>query len=521
MRVNLPVTQQEYVFPDGDMLVSMTDTQGRITHCNRAFCDTSGYSYEELMGQPHNLIRHPDMPAEAFKDMWTTIGRGRPWSGIVKNRRKNGDHYWVQANATPIMKNGKPVGYMSVRFKPSRQEVQAAEALYKTMNAVEKSGGSRTFKLHAGRVRPLGWRDTLGKLHRTTLTQRLAFALVCMVCLGMLPDFLGYDSPMHKWYQFFGLLTGAGLVVWWFNTKLNAAIETAEKLATDIAGCNLTEPIEVHENQTLESLLRPMMQIHVNLRAVIGDVREEIEAFIAATQHIASGAVDLSSRTEAQASSLEQTAASMEELASTVRQTADTAAEVASTSSESTAVVSRSGKAISAMTDTMQAMEKSSRKISEIISVIEGIAFQTNILALNAAVEAARAGEQGRGFAVVASEVRALAQRSATAAKEIKDLIGSSTDLVSASTQQMATAAATIGEVVSSVNRTSDLIHQITSATKEQAIGIGQVNEAVNHLDSVTQQNAALVDSTTEAVSQLSRRTEVLERSVSLFNLGK
>ena len=155
MRTNLPVSHKEYFFPESQLLVSTTDARGHITHCNTAFAEVSGYSYDELMGQPHNLIRHPDMPPEAFKDMWATIGRGRPWSGIVKNRRANGDHYWVEANVTPILDNGKPVGYMSVRFRPTREQVAAAEALYAKV-AQERASGHHTFKLHAGRVRPLG-----------------------------------------------------------------------------------------------------------------------------------------------------------------------------------------------------------------------------------------------------------------------------------------------------------------------------------------------------------------------------
>ena len=140
MRVNLPVTQREFETPDSVLIVSTTDPQGRITHCNRSFVEVSGYTYEELIGQPHNLIRHPDMPAEGFKDLWQTIGRGRPWSGVVKNRRKNGDHYWVLANVTPIMENGKPAGYMSVRQRATREQIAEAEALYARIAAERESG---------------------------------------------------------------------------------------------------------------------------------------------------------------------------------------------------------------------------------------------------------------------------------------------------------------------------------------------------------------------------------------------
>lgn len=187
MRLNLPVSQQQYPMADGTMLVSTTDVQGRITHCNRAFTEVSGYTYEELIQQPHNLIRHPDMPPEAFKDMWSTIGRGRPWSGVVKNRRKNGDHYWVVAHVVPIMKDGKPQGYMSVREKARTDQIQAAEALYAQL-AKERESGRHTFKLHAGRVRQLGLRDLPGKLHRLSLTQRLSAGMGLTVA-AMLSSF--------------------------------------------------------------------------------------------------------------------------------------------------------------------------------------------------------------------------------------------------------------------------------------------------------------------------------------------
>lgn len=165
MRQNLPITQREYPFPPNRTLVSVTDLKGRITYCNPAFIEVSGYSREELLGQPHNLVRHPDMPAEAFRDMWATIESGRPWAGVVKNRRKNGDHYWVVANATPMMDAGRITGYLSVRNQPSREAIQGAEALYATMQA-EAAQGRLQHVLKAGRVRRTGWRGQL-----QTLTQ--------------------------------------------------------------------------------------------------------------------------------------------------------------------------------------------------------------------------------------------------------------------------------------------------------------------------------------------------------------
>ena len=183
MQVNLPVTQKEFQVPASALIVSTTDPQGRITHCNNTFVEVSGYTYSELMGQPHSLVRHPDMPPEAFKDLWATIGRGRPWSGIVKNRRKNGDHYWVRAHVTAILEGGKPVAYMSVREHATRAEIQAAEALYAKV-AAERASGHRTVKLHAGRVRRLGWRDLPARMHRLSLTSRLGLGMAATLALS-------------------------------------------------------------------------------------------------------------------------------------------------------------------------------------------------------------------------------------------------------------------------------------------------------------------------------------------------
>jgi aerotaxis receptor len=521
MRTNLPVTQHEYDFPADDMLVSITNIQGRIIHCNQAFVETSGFSYDELMDQPHNLIRHPDMPAEAFKDMWATIGRGRPWNGIVKNRRKDGDHYWVRAFAMPILENGKPTSYMSVRFKPSRQEVDAAQALYARLQEQERTG-QRRIRLHAGRVRKLGWRDLPGRLHRTTLTQRLGAALCGVILLGMLPDLLlGPTTLLQIGARLAALVAGSAVLLAWYDARLSRSVRLAEQLARDIAGCDLSRPVTLRDNMPLESVLRPLMQVHINLRAVIGDVREEIGAFIATSASIARGAQDLAARTESQASSLQQTAASMEQLASTVRQTAEAAGEVAQTSAHGSSVVRRSADAMTEVGGSITSIAQSSRQIASTIGVIEGIAFQTNILALNAAVEAARAGEQGRGFAVVAAEVRALAQRAASAAHEIRDVIGTSTGLVDTSTRQMDGAARSVTDVVQAVERTGTLVQQITVATREQAQGIAQVNDAISQLDGVTQQNAGLVEAMNSHVQLMSQRSAVLEKSVGLFRLRR
>ncbi len=518
MRVNLPVTQREYDYPADRMLVSMTDSKGVITHCNHAFVETSGFTYEELIGQNHNLVRHPDMPPAAYRDMWNTIGHGHPWTALVKNRRKDGDHYWVQANVTPVLENGKPKGYMSVRVKPSRQEIAAAEALYAQLRDEEKSGKSTVY-LRGGHVRYRGIRGWAGALGRMNLTTRLGLALVGMVCLGMVPDILGLQGSTLFWAQLASLIVGAAGVIAWFKVRLSAGMGAAQQFAYDLAGCNLRSSVNSDYPPPLGDMIGALRQIQINLRAVVGDVREEVDTLTKSANEIASGSMDLSGRTESQASSLEETAASMEELSSTVKQTADTASRVAEQSARSTQAASNGGEVLHQVIQSMEEIDRSSSKMRDIIGVIEGIAFQTNILALNAAVEAARAGEQGRGFAVVASEVRALAQRSATAAKEIRELIAQSSEQISEGSNQMRSAGETIDHVVSQVQEVGNLINMITNAAKEQAIGIAQVNEAVTQLDTVTQQNAALAEESAASADGLTDSTASVARAIQVFQL--
>jgi aerotaxis receptor len=261
-------------------------------------------------------------------------------------------------------------------------------------------------------------------------------------------------------------------------------------------------------------LLRALNQMSANLFAIVSDVGENVAGVMSASSQIASGNQDLSSRTEQQASSLEQTAASMEELTSTVKQNADNARQANQLAVSASEVAVKGGSVVSQVVDTMGSINASSKKIVDIIGVIDGIAFQTNILALNAAVEAARAGEQGKGFAVVASEVRSLAQRSASAAKEIKTLIGDSVEKVEAGSKQVAEAGRTMEEIVGSVKRVTDIMGEITAASQEQTSGIEQINQAIAQMDQVTQQNAALVEEASATAQSLQEQADGLVKAV-------
>jgi len=880
MRINMPNTGQEYILPDGMQIVSSTNLKGIITHVNPDFVESSGYSEEELMGSPHNLLRHPDMPAAAFQDLWDTVKAGKPWSGLVKNRRKNGDHYWVEANVSPLRVDGDVVGYISVRRRPERDEIRAAEALYELMrqgkqvkgplqrlldgignlsiraalpggltiisllfmaatlqafigmqNAVDLlkrytediqvqltafegmhteglqmaaamrfvildatdkqardniSKAQAKFADYIATARRLTKQDTDKKLldeiarerdkhgeiqarllgiidagdavtaltvykaednklwrsykdlilagikqvehhamlEREALTQQIAAAKVkvlllavlaalvalilgvwivrkislpvreaqghlemiaegnyntrirprhqdeigeMMVALKSMQARLDYDlqetrrvanenlrvkialdnvssgvmmadtqrrivyankavvsmfksaeqdirkqlphfnannllgtnidsfhkNPSHQanlLATFNSTYRSAlnigvrsmtvvanpvinengerlGAVVEWrdrteevaveqevadlvnaaaagdFSHRLNPAgkdgfflqlveginklVETSERGMTDVARVlkalsqgDLGQRIEGDYEGLFGQLQNDTNVTSERLSEIVTQIREATDAISTASREIASGNTDLSSRTESQAASLEQTASSMDEFTSTVKQNADNARQANQLAKGASEVAVRGGTVVGQVVHTMGAIAESSRKIADIISVIDGIAFQTNILALNAAVEAARAGEQGRGFAVVAGEVRSLAQRSAAAAKEIKGLIGDSTDKVTEGYRLVEQAGGTMGEVVDAVKRVTDIMADISAASTEQSQGIEQVNQAITQMDETTQQNAALVEQAAAAAESLQDQAASLSDAVAVFILA-
>ena len=524
MRSNLPVTNVEHVLKDTDVIVSKTDLHGNITYVNRDFVTVSGFSEDELMGAPQNIVRHPDMPVEAFADFWATLKAGKAWTGLVKNRCKNGDHYWVEANAAPLIENGRVVGYTSIRTKPSREAVAAAEAAYRAVKA-----GDKSLKIREGNaVRPtLLERCCLDALSGVSLKSILLMASGTMVVLFGLVGLLGLmlaDETNHAlvgWLETIAaigipLAVGFGILC---HRMVVVPLERARGDIDRMSSGDLTGRIHASGTGEVQRMLQALRILQINIKLLVGQIKQSTGIVNAGASEIAAGNADLSARTESQASSLEETASSMEELTSTVRQNADNANQANQLVVSTADVAEKGGSVVHQVVDTMASIKDSSRKIADIIGVIDGIAFQTNILALNAAVEAARAGEQGRGFAVVASEVRNLAQRSASAAKEIKTLIEDSVSKVDTGSELADEAGVAMNEIVSSVKRVAAIMSEIASASQEQSAGIEQVNQAVGQMDEITQQNAALVEEAAAASESMQQQAQKLSELVEVFQL--
>jgi len=309
------------------------------------------------------------------------------------------------------------------------------------------------------------------------------------------------------------------LFAWRLTVGITRPLMRAVQVARNIAGGDLTSRIEVHSTDETGQLLQSLHEMNSNLFRLVGNVRQGTHSIASASSQIAEGNLDLSSRTEEQSSSLTETASAMEQLTTTVKQTADNAQLANQLAVSTSQIAEKSGRSAHEVVTTMESINGSARKIVDIIGVIDGIAFQTNILALNAAVEAARAGEQGRGFAVVASEVRHLAQRSATAAKEIKTLIDDAVGKVETGSRLVGEAGVTIQEVVASVKRVTDIVGEISMASNEQSVGIEQVNQAIVQMDQVTRQNATLVEEAAAATGSLLGQAKQLTEAISVFRL--
>ena len=526
--------------------------QGEILHANQNFLKTLGYTLDEVVGKKHGIfVDATYRQGPEYQAFWNKLAQGEFHEGLFRRLAKDGREVWIQATYNPVLDAlGKPFKVVKFASDVTEAQMRNAETLA-MVNAINNSQAVISFGLDGVildanenflSVMGYGLKDIVGKHHSM-------FAEPAYVASAEYRQFWTtlragqFDSGKYKrtarggrtvWIQasYNPVFDASGkpIKVVKFAHDITDQVEAAaldkavlevRSLVTAAVAGDLTSRISLGDKKgDVARLCGGINELIESMAGVVGQIRASTESINTASREIAMGNQDLSARTESQASNLQETASSMEELTSTVKHNAENAQMANQLVLNTAEVARRGGEAVSEVVETMNAISQSSRNIADILTVIDGIAFQTNILALNAAVEAARAGEQGRGFAVVATEVRNLAHRSATAAKEIKQLIADSASKVDSGTKLVDSAGKTMEEIVLSVKRVTDIMAEIASASAEQSAGIQQVNLAVTQMDSTTQQNAALVEQAAAAAESLRGQAQLLSGTVAQFNVG-
>ena len=517
-------------------IVSEVDLKGYITYVNDKHCEVSQYKREELIGANQNIVRHPDMPKELFKELWSTIGRGEIFRGVVKNRKKDGTPYYVDGVFAPVLgENGKPVKYIGVRYDSTEQtfEKQAAEGI---VNAIDNSyafiefdtkGNVLTANDNFLHVLEYSLQDIQNKHHR----------IFCDASFVNSSDYLMFWEDLAKGIvkkgQFMRIAR-SGKKVWIqavyspVKDEMGRIIKVV-KIATDItvqkqteietkqaahevsrvigamAEGDLTQRYSIESNGALKAMGEALNETLESLNQLIGTVVANAENIVSASSQIASAATELSAGATNQASSVEEISSSMEEMTANIQQNSSNSKQTERISLQAAIDIQLSKESV---VQTVQSM----KTIASKISIIGEISRQTNLLALNAAVEAARAGEHGRGFAVVAAEVRKLAERSQAAATEIDEVSGISVDVALKSGEMLT-------EVVPNIQKTSDLIQEITASSTEQSVGAEQINGAIQNLNVVVQENASTAEEMAASAEELNNQAEVLKEAVSFFKI--
>lgn len=492
MKSNLPVTNNEYRLTKKDSVVSTTDLHGNITYCNKDFLRISGFSEEELIGQSYNAVRHPDMPPEAFADLWSNLKAGKQWMGIVKNRCKNGDFYWVDAYVTPIFENGQITGYQSVHSKPKQDDIDRAQKLYAIVNAKKTSRF---------------------QLPQLSITNKIFLQFI--ILLGLAYAALIYFDRLSNTaiFSLLPILVAAYLVPYLTLRSLNSV-----KKAKSIVDNPIMQQVYIGTSNPAEASQLSIRMLEAHIRTILGRV-EDSASVIGHVAEQASVAIEESNEgmlrqqheTAQVATAVNEMAASVQEVAQNTQLASSATNEADEVSQTGRRVMSDISKATESLSQeithaagVIQEAEEHSNEIGVILEVIKGIAEQTNLLALNAAIEAARAGELGRGFAVVADEVRTLAQRTQQSTEEIEKMIdqlqsstGDAVKVMKKSSEQAINTVkqanegnAVLETITQKVSTISDMNHQMASAAEEQSAVAEEINRSLVNITQVAEEAA-------------------------------